>query len=209
MKLWSDFHQVRMEPSGPLHSAYQELLQSLDITELQSDPLFIQSLYSEVFTLLVSEHFNNSQSARCSGLSSSSRPVELTEDELNAMRYACGYVSRSLLKKYENKAGDVYSQYVQCLSEMAFEDEGDSIFAYTRMWFDQVNRGCLFPLNDATFIFFIEVEKCVQVLLPNHVIRSDSEKATFQKTVIDAVVKNECPVSLDVSISRYRQHGTF
>ena len=34
-----------------------------------------------------------------------STPVELTSDELNAMRYACGYVPCSLLKKYETNVG--------------------------------------------------------------------------------------------------------
>ena len=65
------------------------------------------------------------------------------------------YVSCSLLKKYETKQGDVYSQYVQYLGDMAV---GDDILTYTGKWFDQVNRGGFFPL---------EIEKCVhQVVLP-------------------------------------------
>ena len=52
--------------------------------------------------------------------------VELTSDELNAMWYACGYVPRSLLKIYETKCGDMYSQYFQYLGDMAVE--GDDIW---------------------------------------------------------------------------------
>ena len=74
----------------------------------------------------MSEYFA-SQSAHSS--ESVATPVELhvTSDELNAMRYACGYVPCSLLKKYETKGGDIYSQYVQCLGHMAVEGEGYNI----------------------------------------------------------------------------------
>ena len=42
-------------------------------------------------------------------------------DELNVLRYACGYVGRKLLKQYEKKHEDVEVQYVACLGEMAVE----------------------------------------------------------------------------------------
>lgn len=87
-----------------------------------------------------------------------SAPVELSRDELNAMRYACGYVPRSPLKKYKSKSGAAYSQYVRCLGDVAVKEEGGDLFTYTRKWFDQVNRGGLFPLNDNTFTLFVEIE---------------------------------------------------
>ena len=53
--------------------------------------------------------------------------VRISTDELNTMCYVCGYVARSLLKRYEKKSGEVYSQYATCLGEMAVEGhEGDS-----------------------------------------------------------------------------------
>ena len=48
---------------------------------------------------------------------------------------------------------------------MAVEGEGDDILTYTKKWFNQVNRGGLFPINDNTFSFFVEVEKCVHAVL--------------------------------------------
>jgi len=81
--------------------------------------------------------------------------IILTEDELNAMRYACGYVPHALLKKYEIKRGDVYSEYGQCLGDMSIKGEGDDVLTYTRKWLDQVNRGGLFPLNDNSFTFLL------------------------------------------------------
>ena len=111
--------------------------------------------------------------------------MELTTDE---MRYACGYVPHKLLKRYEARSGAVYSQYVQCLGDMAVEGEGDEFATYSRRWFDQVNRGGLFPLNDT---LFVEIEKCVRVVLPKHIIQGDSDKATFKKSVLDVIVNNE------------------
>ena len=50
------------------------------------------------------------------------------------MRYVCGYVVRTLLKKYENKSSDVYSQYEQCLGQMTVTaDDGDIIRTYNKM----------------------------------------------------------------------------
>ena len=74
---------------------------------------------------------------------------------------------------------------------MAVEGEGDDVLTYTRKWFDQVNRGGLFPLNDNTFTLFVEIEKSVRVVLPKHVIRGDSDKDTFKKSVLDVIVRNK------------------
>ena len=34
---------------------------------------------------------------------------------------------------------------------------------------EKINRGGLFPLNDQTFNLFIEIEKMVRVVLPEHI----------------------------------------
>ena len=85
----------------------------------------------------------------------------------------------------------MYSQYVQCLGDMAVEGEGDEFATYSRRWFDQVNRGGLFPLNEKTFTLLVEIEKCVRVVLPKHIIQGDSDKATYKKSVLDVIVNNE------------------
>lgn len=94
------------------------------------------------------------------------------------------------LLKYDGKGGDVNTQYIQCLGNMAVQGEED-ILGYTRKWLDQVNRGGLFPLNEKTLELFVEIEKCVRSILPQHVICRDSDKATFKRSVLDVIVKNE------------------
>ena len=58
-KIWSDFHQIRLDPSGPMHSSWKELLENLGITGTEVDPLLEQSVYDEIFTMLVSEYFSS------------------------------------------------------------------------------------------------------------------------------------------------------
>ena len=183
--LWAEFHQLRIHEKDKLHALWKELLCQLKV--IDDDPLLKQSIYTDLFGLLVKEYVN-SQTTKSDAPSASS--TELTSDEANALRYACGYVARSILRKYETRKGDVYSQYVQCLGDMAVEGEGSDVLLYTRKWLDQVNRGGLFPLNDSTFTFFVAVEKQVRNLLPRHVIRP-SDKAAFKTTVIDKVVQEE------------------
>ena len=43
----------------------------------------------------------------------------------------------------------------------------------------------------AHFSLFVEIEKCVRFVLPQHIIRGDSDKATFRKSVLDVIVRNE------------------
>ena len=76
----------------------------------------------------------------------------MSSDELNVLRYACGYVAHNLLKRYEKKTGDIAQQYVTCLGEMAVEGEGDDLLAYKRQWMEQVNVR-RYPLNDETYRF--------------------------------------------------------
>lgn len=117
----------------------------------------------------------------------------ISDDELNVMRYVCGYVIRTLLRRYEKKPGKVSLQYVECLGELAVEEKeyDDNVLSYTRKWFDKVNRGGLYPLNDIVFSLFIEIEKMVRILLPKQVLKSECDKDLFKMTIHDQILKNE------------------
>lgn len=56
------------------------------------------------------------------------------------------------------------------------------ILSYTRFWFETVNRGGLFPLNDETLLFFVEIEKLVRVILPKHTGKADSTNSVIEVT---------------------------
>ena len=57
----------------------------------------MQSVARLVFEDLLKEYFG------CSETRTADAGSEFTRDELNALRYACGYVTHKLLKKYEKR----------------------------------------------------------------------------------------------------------
>ena len=70
-------------------------------------------------------------------------------------------VSLYLTACYEGmkKSSDEKSvQFVECLGNMAVAGIKTNVVDYSTEWFDTVNRGGLFPLNDEAFIFFAAVE---------------------------------------------------
>ena len=178
--LWSSFYILRIKDTLP--SLWRELTLKLDV--IIDDPLLEQSIYQEVFEGLVQEYF----SSHASVPSTAHVATEITDDELNVMRYVSGYVGRSLLQKYEKKSNPAY---VACLSEMAVEGEGDDALSYTRKWFEKVDRGGLFPTNDKAFQLFVEIEKSVRTYLPQHITGSQSDKGSYKKNVHDKILQNE------------------
>ena len=81
--------------------------------------------------------------------------------------------------------------------------ENDDFESYTRQWFDLVNRGGLFPLNDQSFAFFVAVEKKVRTVLPNLVSsESTSLEDTVEKILNDDDIQWEwCLLSQDIDSS--------
>ena len=84
-----------------------------------------------------------------------------------------------------------HSQFIDCLGELAVEREGDDVLTYTRKWFEIVNRGGLYPINDVAFTFFVHIEVCVRGLLPKHLLVSSAQQDTFKMNVHDKVLQNE------------------
>ena len=121
---------------------------------IRYDDLLQQSANKELFEMILQAQFSVSTSSQ-SCAATSSQSLELRSDELNALRYACGYVPYALLKRYEKRSSIKYEEFIECLGEMALRSEvgSEDFLSYTREWLEKVNRGGLFPLNDETFVF--------------------------------------------------------
>ena len=65
---------------------------------------------------------------------SNASTLQLSEAEENIMRYAAGYISMSLLKKYEKESSEKAVEYIECLSRMAVNGDECSFLAYTQEW---------------------------------------------------------------------------
>ena len=70
------------------------------------------------------------------------------------------HVAMYLTVKFQKRSGKKYDQFIECLGEMAVFSDNDDFLEYTRHWIDEVNRGGLFPLNDASFRFFVSHQLC-------------------------------------------------
>lgn len=182
-RLWSAFHDRRQTK---LLEPWQDLFSKQGISEDQ-DQLFMQSVNQELFQLMLVDYMEDKEKTRASR----DQQITLSTDELNVMQYACGYVPHKLLKRYESRRGTKVRRFVEYLGNMAAvcADSDPDLLAYIRLWIERVNRGSLFPLNDETFHFFVQVETVVRVLLPKHVVKAEYNKGV--QDVIEKILEDE------------------
>jgi hypothetical protein len=160
--LWRAFHKQSVEE---LPSKWNGLYRSLNLTD-KVENLFDQTVNLVLYEQLLKEHFAVERTPK------DTVEIQLSKDELNALRYASGYVPRKILKKYEKKGEKErkriekkLEQFEMCLGNMAVTNEETDFAEYSSEWFHKVNRGGLFPINE-TLTFFIAVEKVTRVTWP-------------------------------------------
>ena len=156
-RLWTAFHKLSVKDLPHLWSKLYESLQ-IDCKE----PLFYQTVNLLVFEELLKEHFKCTFESR----KDPREEILLSKDELNTLRYSCGYVALKILKKYEKS--NKYPDCEMCLGNMAVQGDTTDFTTYTSEWFKKTNRGGLFPVNDETLTFFIAVEKVTRTYLPKY-----------------------------------------
>ena len=126
-KLWCLFHQARLLT---LHEIWGRFLRALDIP--YDDDLLQQSANKELFEIILQTQFSVSTCFQ-SCAATSIQSLEIPSDELNALRYACGYVPYALLKQYEKRSSNKYDEFIECLGEMAVRSEvgSEDFLSYT------------------------------------------------------------------------------
>lgn len=181
-KLWSSFHRLRLKE---LAGIWKVFIQKIKIKRL--DSLIEQHVNVNLFESILKSRTPVTQSgARCSA----SQLPTLSSDEENIIRYAAGYVSMKLLKKYEEQSSSVAVEYVECLSSMAVNGEESSLQEYTLEWTRKVSRGGLFEVNDETFRLFREIEIKMQWHLMEVLSRSVAIPGQNQ-LIIDTVASDD------------------
>ena len=90
-RLWSGFHSAQI---SEIHSLWTDVYTSLGLdSRFAQDPLLGEYVNEKVFGEFVKEKFHVE--------SQDSEPAELTDNDLNALQYAAGYVPRKLRQKYK------------------------------------------------------------------------------------------------------------
>ena len=156
--LWKGFHSARLEE---VRSVWKGVFAGIEGDKYTHDPL----LWEYVNDILFEEHIKVKFHVEQEDV----EVPELTSDDLNALRYAAGYVICKLLKKYkEAKCKHPNKQdFVVCLTSMEVKEgsEGESYLDFTKKWINAVNRGGLFRIDDGVFTFFYQIEVLVKIFL--------------------------------------------
>ena len=173
---------------------WETLLNSIstDSTD-SSDPLLPQSIDDFLFERAFSRQFAGKGIDSSSGHTSN---IDMTTDELNALRYMCGYIPYKLLRKFSSSGKPKSKDYCIVLEQLRDEsssksaDDEDVIELDSRAWLRRVSRGYLFEVSDAAFEFFKAIEKRVRHLLPAMLLRKEGIVDSVKKEILgDEVVK--------------------
>ena len=109
-----------------------------------------------------------------SGTSGTACSYKLSIDEEQAVRYAGGFVIRSVKAKISKMPDS--SRYINILDAMhedgststSDDDETDDFLAYTKKWITIVDRGGLYKVSNETFLLFYWLELTIRKYLHGH-----------------------------------------
>ena len=190
-RLWTAFNEASIRE---LPMLCKDLYSKMGIEKLE--PLFHQTVNLLVFEGFLKDYFKPSVSKEHGSMDNATEGLQFSKDELNILRYACGYVVLKVLKRYkqqlqskarkkENETGEVQCEV--CLNHMIGCGEDDAVTQYTSEWFDRTNRGGLFSVNSATFTFFLAVETVTRKHLPQCSIQNHKNTKDL---IVKAIAEN-------------------
>lgn len=152
-KMWEAYHKLRV--SAVFKSIWVHFLETSAATE--ACPIFYQYVTDRLFKVLIKLHFPVSVPA----VNETSMENSLTYEEVNALRYAAGYVPRALRKKLEHGSHPLKEELILCLYDMT-EDDGQENTSQSEHWINLIDRGGLKHVNSATYMLFVAMELCIR-----------------------------------------------
>ena len=142
----------------------------------QGHPIFWQRVGDAILKMLVKRSFPViRQEAAVEGIPT------INHQEMNALRYAAGYVPRALKKKLIKSANPLKHQLLLCLLDLL--DDGDERRTDSEEWLDLVDRGGLTRVNDTAFQVFLAMELELRKHLQSQCI--PNFKAEVRKQILE------------------------
>ena len=171
-KMWTSYHSLRT--SKNFRTLWESLFKQLGVN---ISPILCQYVSHHIFKLLITKHFTIDPTS-----SKSDDPKPLTLEETFGLRYAAGYIPRSLRKKLTKSKHPLKNDLLLCLFDLL--DEGDDNDHESKRWVESINRGGLTRVNNGAYDVFVAMECEIRghlsgFQLPNH------------QELIEAIVKNE------------------
>ena len=134
---------------------------------------------------------------------SESNTITLTAEEDNAIRYVCGYVASTLIKKFKKIKEEPSVQFVECLGSMGSIGDDSSYLKYTSEWLESIDRGGLFHTNDNTFQLFRAIEIKSQDCLQKHLLKPHHQST--KEHLLQTIMRDEsiqffwCMIDVNIS----------
>lgn len=180
--MWSNFHSARI---SDLRRLWSDLFTSLGVDlKFAQDPLPGEYVNEKVFERHIKSTFQVEDEC--------TEPGELSENDLNALRYVAGYVPWKLRQKFRKGTCKHSNQkaFLICLEKMTegSEDSDDTYIQYTKRWINAVDRGGLFRVSDEVFVLFHEIERMVRRFVTN--LTSQSSRQDKQE-IVDEIVSDD------------------
>jgi len=156
-KMWRAYHQLRT--SGGYIEKWEEFLQAAGVTGKCN--IFFQTTGDYMFKELIKVHHPLNKQEGSSSSSSTSRH-QLTYMEMNAVRYAAGYIPRSLKKKLMKSTNPLKDNLLLCLMQLIDEEDDEPTVDDSKDWLEKIDRGGLIKVKNDTLEVFMEMEYCLR-----------------------------------------------
>ena len=174
------FHQIRL---NSLPFLWKKVFTDLGVEEERQ--VVLQSINRLLFNAILLRDFSSTYAT--STAEPAKKPSMCSEEE-NAVRYASGYVVRTLKRHYEKDKSSTPKarQFIECLTNMSGQGGGEvesSYYNYTKIWVESVNRGGLFEVNNNAFLFFRTLELSIQSSLSDHLTSGKMTKDQYIATL--------------------------
>ena len=166
-KMWVHYVELR---GTTLRRLWKAFLGKIQCSHVTNEPLFMELMNESIFESLIKGMFDTGEPGEQA--EQHTEHLELTKDECNILRYACGYVAMKLQLKFLKQPGNKAAVFVECLDHMEVEGSTSSLLSYTREWVDKINRGGLFDVSDEAYYLFVAIELSMRKKLMNHLKRS-------------------------------------
>ena len=160
-KLGPSFYRFR---STELQALWKEMLVKVQVPHVYHSDLWPAQVTARLtLELMIEKKYSSLQPA-------SYVPKPLDADEANALRYAAGYVLRSIKQKEEKKKSPNSAVVAWIKQQVSTEIDstvnGDTYQQFTKQWVEKVNRGGLFLISDSIYELFQSMETVLRQYLP-------------------------------------------
>ena len=149
-KMWCEYHKLRTSVEY-IESWTSFLSQSIGV---KACPIFYQYVTDIVFKEMIKKRY------RIMPVQSGTEESSLTYEEINALRYAAGYVPRAVGKKLRKSKHPLRAELTLCIMDLV--DDANDVEDQSQDWIKAIDRGGLTHVNDMTYQVFLGMELIVR-----------------------------------------------